>query len=1010
MDLPQLSKTQTLISRFNMQKLNYMKTLLTLTLGLLSFFSMAQIPQSPGGGSRNSATIAMEGNGKISGTVLDAESNAPVEFATIALHDAATNKVVNGTVADGKGKFTITKVEDGTYNVVVSFIGYETQTINNLKVAGKDNDLNVGTIKLGTGSKVLNEVVVEGKKDLIEERVDRTIYNAENDATAKGGDATDVLKRVPLLSVDLDGNVSLRGSNNIMVLINNKPSTIMASSVADALKQIPADQIKTVEVITSPSAKYDAEGSGGIINIVTKKNTLEGLTLNINAGAGYRGSNLGLNGNYRKKKMGFSLGGWGRANYNINGNFENDQLITSTDVNTGDEVSTRILQQADNRSNGIFGNYSLGWDYDINKNNALAASVRYGIRNNSNYQDGLFTQYFIDNNINPSNQTLADVESKDQSGTVDLNLTYTHYFEKPQRELSVLALYSRNDRNNDFFNTNFDVSDNSISRRLKTINQGLNEEMTIQVDYVTPIRENQIFETGVKQISRKVVSDFTRFQGIGADGEFVADIDPERDNQLNYNQDVTSGYLSYTYSAKNGISLKSGLRYEYTTITAFTKTESNIEIEDYPVLVPSINLSKRFKNGKTIKGSYNRRIQRPSIQFLNPTINDANPTDISFGNPTLDPEFTDNYELGYSTFIKGTSLNFTAFYRNSDNAIQRVRTPLEGQDGVTVTTYQNIGQEDSYGTSVFANITIGKLSLNGGGDVYYTTLNNNNPDPLQKASNEGWVYSGRLFGGYTLEKGWALQMFGFYRGKRVQLQGEQGGFGFYSLAVRKDFANKKGSIGLGLENFLAESITIRNETKTSAIVQKGYTTQNNLGFRLNLSYTIGKMGFDNQPRRRRSINNDDMKDGGDGGADMGNMGGQQGGNTGGQRGGGMPASVRPATTTTSATAADPAAIVKADGKWTYTLETPQGASNGTLTIIKNGETYTGTIVSTRSPKETALTSVVLNGNELTVTYEVSFGGNTASIQMKGIITGEEMEGNITMGQFGSFPMKAKRGE
>ncbi|MCZ8215042.1 MAG: TonB-dependent receptor, partial [Cyclobacteriaceae bacterium] len=273
-----------------------MKTLLTLMLALLSFFSEAQIPQSPGGGSRSTTSISPDGNGKISGTVIDAENNAPVEFATIALHDAASNKVVNGTVADGKGKFVITKIEDGTYNVVISFIGYETQTISNLKVAGKDNDINVGTIKLGTGSKVLNEVVVEGKKDLIEERVDRTIYNAENDATTKGGDATDVLKRVPMLSVDLDGNVSLRGSSNIMVLINNKPSTIMASSIADALKQIPADQIKTVEVITSPSAKYDAEGSGGIINIVTKKNTLEGLTLNVDAGVGYRGSNLGLNG------------------------------------------------------------------------------------------------------------------------------------------------------------------------------------------------------------------------------------------------------------------------------------------------------------------------------------------------------------------------------------------------------------------------------------------------------------------------------------------------------------------------------------------------------------------------------------------------------------------------------------------------------------------------------------------------------------------------------------------
>jgi outer membrane receptor protein involved in Fe transport len=998
MDLLQLSKTQTLISRFNMEKLTYMKTLLSITFALLSFFSMAQIPQSPGGGSR-SAIPTIEGNGKISGTVVDEESNIPVEFATIALHDAATDKVVNGTVADGKGKFTINKVEDGTYNVVISFIGYETQTISNLKIEGKNNDLNVGTIKLSTGSKVLKEVVVEGKKDLIEERVDRTIYNAENDATAKGGDATDVLKRVPLLSVDMDGNVSLRGSSNIMVLINNKPSTIMASSVADALKQIPADQIKTVEVITSPSAKYDAEGSGGIINIVTKKNTLEGLNLNINAGAGYRGSNLGLNGNYRRKNMGFSLGGWGRANYNINGDFENTQVLSGTE-------ERQTIQRGDNASNGLFGNYSLGWDYDINKKNTLAASVRYGVRNNNSYQDNLERLTIIDGVAQPS--SLSNNKTLSGSGTVDANFTYTHYFEKPQQELSVLASFSRNDRNNDFYTTNFNGS--SILNQLKNENDGINEEITIQADYQMPIGTTQIFETGVKQIQRTVTSNFTTLSDLDADG-FYESIS-SNSNQLNYNQDVSSAYASYTYAAKNGYSLKGGVRYEYTTINAFTRTESDIDIPEYSVVVPSINASRRLKNGNTVKLSYNRRIQRPSIQFLNPNKQqNNNALNQTIGNPILDPEFTDNYEVGYTTFVKGVSLNFSGFYRNSNNAIQSLRT-FSGD--TIITRYANIGKEEAYGTSLFVNVNLGKLTLSGGGDVFYNVLDNNVPNPDDRASNEGWVYSGRLFGGYTLEKGWALQMFGFYRGKRVQLQGEQGGFGFYSLAVRKDFANKKGSIGLGIENFLAESITIRNETKTNSITQTGFTTQNNLGFRINFSYTIGKMSFDNQPRRRRSINNDDMKDGGDGG-DMGNMGGgQQGGNTGGgQRGGGMPAGVRPAapaTANANTPAVDPAAVVNAEGKWKYTLETPQGASNGTLTIIKDGDTYKGTIVSTRSPKETALTSVVLNGNELTVTYEVSFGGNTASIEMKGVITGDEMEGKITMGQFGSFPMKGKRGE
>ena len=202
-----------------------------------------------------------------------------------------------------------------------------------------------------------------------------------------------------MLTVDLDGNVSLRGNQNIQVLINNKPSTIMAANINDALKQIPADQIKTVEVITSPSAKYDAEGSAGIINIVTKKNNLEGLTLNIDAGVGLRGSNLGLNGNYRKGKMGLSLGGWGRYNYNIIGAFESEQTGLNPDNGAVTSVNT---QRADIRNRGLFGNYNLGWDYDINDKNLLAASVRFGLRRFNNFQDGLLSrQYSSDGTFLP---------------------------------------------------------------------------------------------------------------------------------------------------------------------------------------------------------------------------------------------------------------------------------------------------------------------------------------------------------------------------------------------------------------------------------------------------------------------------------------------------------------------------------------------------------------------------------------------------------------------------------
>jgi len=324
--------------------------------------------------------------------------------------------------------------------------------------------------------------------------------------------------------------------------------------------------------------------------------------------------------------------------------------------------------------------------------------------------------------------------------------------------------------------------------------------------------------------------------------------------------------------------------------------------------------------------------------------------------------------------------------------------------------------ENAYGMSFFTNMSIGKLSLNGGGDVYYADLANNVPPPGESISNSGFVYSGRLFGSYTLTKGWALQGFGFYRGKRVNLQGYQGGFGTYSLGGRKEFKSKKGSIGFGLENFLAPSMKIRNSsTQQELIKQSSVTVLNNFSFRVNISYRIGKMGFDQPRRRSRSINNDDMKEGGDGGG-MDN-GGNAGGNAAGgaqQRNGAAGAVVaRPGTTpakqpTLEAPKVDPSVPVVAEGNWAYSVESPQGNNGGTLKIIKDADVFSGVIISSRNNRETPLKNVSVAGNELSFSYEVNFGGNTSEVLVKGIIAGDQFAGTMTMGQFGAFPMTAKK--
>jgi outer membrane receptor protein involved in Fe transport len=832
----------------------------------LSFSIKAQFPMGgPGAGATKPKTAIIpgtfddqaKGTGKITGYVIDSSATKAVEFANIGLFNKANGKPVDGTTADEKGKFTLHKIAKGEYKLMITFIGFKTYTVDNVTIEEKGSNLDLGVIRLAPSVQNLEEVTVTGQKALIEDKVDRLVYNAEKDQTSKGGDATDVLKKVPMLSVDLDGNVSLRGNSNVKVLINNKPSSIMASSVADALKQIPADMIKSVEVITSPSAKYDAEGSSGIINIITKKNTLQGLTLNIDSSVGIRGSNLGVSGNYRKGKMGFSLGGFGRANYNVKGKFENSQLTKATN---GDRFLN--LQTADTRSHEAFGQYRVGWDYDIDKKNTITASLRYGVRNQNRDQNLLKNQQFFNNTLIGTNT--RNVNVKDESGSYDLNLDYTHTYDKPQREFSILTQVSRNNRTNDFVNNILDISNLNVANRIKNDNASFNQEITIQADYQTPISKNHIVEIGGKGILRQVSSDFKYFFAKGVDAPYIEVNNKLLGNVFDYDQNVIGTYTSLTSKLGKKYNSKVGVRYEYTDILAKFKDGSDLKIPAYGTVVPSVTLSRNIKGGSTIKASYNRRIQRPSLQFLNPNINAANPLSISYGNPTLDPEFTNNYEVTLNTFFKNTFMTVSAFARNTNNAIESLRDVI-GKDTIR-TTYANIGQQNAYGFNLFGNYNYkSKFQIGAGGDIYYADLKNNVSDPIYKSANSGWVGSFRAFGSYTMKKGWGLQMFSFYRGNQVQLQGKQGGFGIYSLSLKKDFTNKKGSIGIGAENFFTPTFKIKNEVSSILIDQKSVTTVQYLNFKVNFSYRIGKMSLTAPTKRKKSVNNDDLKEGGDGG-------------------------------------------------------------------------------------------------------------------------------------------------
>ncbi|MGF7217315.1 outer membrane receptor protein involved in Fe transport [Spirosoma lacussanchae] len=794
-----------------------------------------------------------KGNGKLSGLLIDSLSGKPIEFATVALINTRTNKPIDGTTSDASGNFTMTRLAPGDYRLQYSFIGYKNQDSRPFTMA-KGSDLKLGSVRLSPDVRTLGEVVVTGQAALIEEKVDRLVFNADKDLTVKGGDASDVLKRVPMLSVDLDGNVSLRGSQNIRVLINNKPSTIVAANVADALKQLPADMIKSVEVITSPSAKYDAEGAAGIINIITKKSTLHGLTLNVDAGVGLRASNLGLNGSYRQGKLGITLGGFGRAMYNR----ASSTLEQTTRV--GNQLQ-RTSQEGTAFDNPLFGQYTLGFDYDLARNQSLSANIRFGTRNFIQQQNQLTSASIGDSLLRATNR---DVDRKDLSNSVDMNLDYIRTF-KPQQEWTISTQYSRTGLVNNF---SADILDNagSLAARQQNINNNTNQEFTIQTDYQTPLRKNQLLEFGGKAIMRQVDSDFRYL--IGSDAGALS-IDPTNPpGSLAYSQTIGAGYLSYTYITRSKYTIKAGTRYEFTGITATANGDTPLAIPDYGNLVPSLNISKSLKGGTTVKAAYNRRIQRPGLQQLNPNPNAANPQTISVGNPTLRPELTDNVELSLSSTIKKTYLNASLFGRLTNNAITQIRIPSDTLAGGIITTFQNIGVQRTFGANVFFNTNITpKWSLNGGLDGYYVYMQGATPGADGRSvtiSNSGVSIGGRLMSQLQMNKGWSAQLFSFWRGPMPQLQGTMGSFYMYSLGLRKDLVNKRGSIGLAAENFLGNGISIRTNLNSPLLTQSSTMNLYNSNLKVTFTYRIGKMTFEEPRRKVRSVNNDDVKSEGSG--------------------------------------------------------------------------------------------------------------------------------------------------
>ncbi|MBK0381949.1 TonB-dependent receptor [Pedobacter sp. SD-b] len=808
--------------------------------------------QFPGAGAASVIT------GKITGTVIDSISRRPVDYATVALSRSGQTKSTSGALADDKGSFRIDNIKPGKYRVTISFIGYKPKTIDPVTTTAAKLDFNLGDIILVPDSKVLGEVTVVGETPVVENKIDRIVYNAEKDVTSAGGNATDVLRKVPLLSVDYDGNVSLRGSSNVKVLINGKPSGVMAGNMADALKAIPADQIKNVEVITSPSAKYDAEGTSGIINIITKKNNLEGVSGSINSSIGTRQNNANLNLNIKKGRFGFSSNAGGYYSWPA------ESIIDFKSSGAGYSNT----QSGNNTTDRLSGNGSVGIDYDFNTYNSVSSTLKFSrFSFGTDGANDAISQ--VGNNIS---SYVRNTNNNFSANNYDWNNDFTHKFKKEGQEYSIAAQYTRGNNNNDY-TTNFSTDPlNEVAT-----NDGLNQELTFQADYTQPFKK-VVWEVGAKSIFRDINSD-SRANKINPSNNTYTPI-AGRNNVYSYSQDVAAAYSTFAFTLAKKYGFKIGGRYEYTDIngsSAPTLAQTPNFANNYGVFAPSAVISRSFKHFQTVKLSYNKRIQRPSLFYLNPFRNVADSLQQSQGNPTLKPEISHNFEIGYSTFVKTTIINASLFYRRTNGIIESIVTPvMENNRTISLQSYNNIGSNNSFGFNFFGSINPVKpltLRTNLNINSYNINVDNSsiNPNPTQ-SDKIYLLYNAFVSASVNLPKGFIIESFVILNSPRRTFQGENAGFNMWITGFKKELFEKKGSIGLTLIDPFNERKNFSSELKGATFSQ---STNFSIPFRsvgINFSWRFGKLKTG--PTKKRGVTNDDLKQGDqNGGATGGGVGG-----------------------------------------------------------------------------------------------------------------------------------------
>lgn len=724
-----------------------------------------------------------EGGGiVIRGRVID-DARQPVPFANVALYNNADSTIVNGAVSDDNGVFSI-EAKTGKYFIKITFLSYEEKTIQNIAV--NSADINLGEVTLKSSSQLLEEVTVQSERSTTELYLDKRVFNVGKDLTNISGSAIEILDNVPSLSVDLEGNVSLRGSQNVRILIDGKPSGLTGINTADALRQVQANLIESIEVITNPSSRYDAEGEVGIINIILKKERKQGVngafTVNVGYPENYGGS---FNLNMRRNKFNFF------ANYGLSYRTGPGQGSSYQRFETPDTTFSYTQQNSRNRT-GWGHNLMAGVDYFFNEKSVLTGSLIY------RRSDGLNTSNLEFNDLDENDEIVRTVirreREEEPEDNSELALSYRKDFARKGHYLTADFKWIENIETEYASYTTEDITTDSTLQERAT-NTENERNVLIQSDYIQPFGEKGKFEAGVKSTLRVIDNDFLVERLLG---ESSWNTLPEFDNNLIYTENIYAAYAMIGNEI-NRFSYQVGLRGELSDISVELTKENDINYQNYFNLFPSSHLSYKLNNGNTVQLSYSYRLTRPRFRELMPFSNYSNNRSIFVGNPELKPEYTNSIESAYLLDWETGSFLSSAYYRYRTGVIERIT--IVDSIGYNRIIPVNLSTENAYGLEFnFTWNPIEWFRLNTNANFYRAITEGQYED--QVLERDTYTWTGRAIGRVTFLKKWNFQVNYNYRAPQETPQGRNRSMYSIDLALARDVFNGNGTLTFSVRDLL----------------------------------------------------------------------------------------------------------------------------------------------------------------------------------------------------------------